>query len=112
MEEAEGVGRDLFLVLVEEVWEAVVALVLFLESFLEQLHLLGHIPLDVLFFFLQIEIKFKICCQNYIFPFFPPRCKITLQWLPRPRLEKLRNLNIEMVTRPEAQCGLMSLCWG
>ena len=44
MEEAEGVGRDLFLVLVEEAGEAVVALVLFLESFLEQLHLLGHIP--------------------------------------------------------------------
>ena len=44
MEEAEGVGRDLLLVLVEEVGEAVVALELFLESFLEQLHLLGHIP--------------------------------------------------------------------
>ena len=54
------VGRDLLLVLVEEVEEAVVALELVPESFLEQLHLLGHIPWDVLFFFLEIEMKFKI----------------------------------------------------
>ena len=63
----EGVCCDLLMVLAAEVGEAVVALELFPESFLERLHLLGHIPWDVLFLYLQTNMKFKRCHHNDIF---------------------------------------------